>query len=56
MRWLNIFTVAGREIYYHSNPKNYKQLINGWHSLGAMWEDKYSQLDIVLKHLKNKKS
>ena len=46
----------GREIYYHFNPKKLKEVDKWLAQFRAMWEDKFTQLDDVLKHLKNKKS
>jgi DNA-binding transcriptional ArsR family regulator len=47
---------AGREIYYHFNAKKLKEVDKWLEQFRGMWEDKFSQLDDVLKHLKNKKS
>src|SRR4030095_4336502 len=47
---------SGREIYYHFNPKKLKEVDKWLAQFRAMWEDKFTQLDDVLKHLKNKKS
>lgn len=46
----------GREIYYHFNAKKLKEADKWLAQFRSMWEDKYSQLDDVLKQLKNKKS
>jgi len=46
----------GREIYYHYNPKKLKEVDKWLAPFRAMWEDRFNQLDDVLKHLKNKKS
>jgi DNA-binding transcriptional ArsR family regulator len=45
----------GREIYYHYNPKKLKEVDKWLAPFRAMWEDRFNQLDDVLKHLKNKK-
>jgi len=45
----------GREIYYHFNSKKLKEVDKWLAPFRASWEDKFSQLDDVLKHLKNKK-
>jgi DNA-binding transcriptional ArsR family regulator len=47
---------SGREIYYHFNPKKLKEVDKWLEQFRAMWENKFNQLDDVLKHLKNKKS
>ena len=46
---------SGREIYYHFNPKKLKEVDKWLAQFRIMWEDKFNQLDNVLKHLKNKK-
>jgi DNA-binding transcriptional ArsR family regulator len=45
---------AGREIYYHFNPQKLKQVDKWLQPFRAMWEDRFDQLDQVLKNLKNK--
>jgi DNA-binding transcriptional ArsR family regulator len=47
---------SGREIYYHFNAKKLKEVAKWLAQFRGMWEDKFSQLDVVLKNLKNKKS
>lgn len=47
--------VAGREIYYHFNPKKMKEVDRWLQPFRAMWEDRFNQLDAVLKNPKNKK-
>jgi DNA-binding transcriptional ArsR family regulator len=47
---------SGREIYYHFNAKKLKEVDKWLAQFRLMWEDKFNQLDDVLKHLKNKKS
>lgn len=46
---------SGREIYYYCNPKKLKEVDKWLAPFRAMWEDRFNQLDEVLKH-KNKKS
>ena len=46
---------SGREIYYHFNPKKLKEVDKWLEQFRAMWENKFNQLDDVLKPLKNKK-
>jgi DNA-binding transcriptional ArsR family regulator len=45
---------AGREIYYHFNPKKMKEIDQWLEKFRALWEDRFSQLDDVLLTLKNK--
>jgi DNA-binding transcriptional ArsR family regulator len=47
---------SGREIYYHFNAKKLKEVDKWLAQFRVIWEDKFNQLDDVLKHLKNKKS
>lgn len=49
-------TQSGREIYYHFNPKKMKEIDKWLEPFRAKWEDRFTQLDDVLKNLKNKKS
>jgi DNA-binding transcriptional ArsR family regulator len=42
----------GREIYYQLNPEKMKEIDNWLEPFRAMWEDKFSKLDKVLKNLK----
>ena len=46
---------SGREIYYHFNPKKLKEVEKWLQPFRQMLEDKFSQLDTVLKNQKNKK-
>ncbi len=46
---------SGREIYYHINPKKMKEVDQWLEPFRAKWEDRFSQLDHVLKHIKTKK-
>lgn len=46
---------SGREIYYHFNPKKLKEVDKWLTPFRAMWEDRFDQLDKILKN-KNKKS
>ena len=46
---------SGREIYYHFNPKKMKEVDKWLQQFRAMWEDRFSQLDAVLKNQKNKR-
>jgi DNA-binding transcriptional ArsR family regulator len=47
--------LSGREIYYHFNGKKLKEVDKWLNQFRAQFEDRFSQLDDVLKHLKNKK-
>ena len=47
---------SGREIYYHFNPQKMKEVDKWLKPFRALWESKFSQLDVVLKNLKNKNS
>ena len=47
---------SGREIYYHFNSKKLKEVDKWLQPFRKMWEDRFSQLDDVLKNLKAKKS
>ena len=46
----------GREIYYHFNPQKMKEVDTWMQQFRALWENRYSQLDNVLKNLKSKES
>lgn len=46
---------SGREIYYHFNSRKLKEVDKWLAPFRTMWEDKYNQLDDVLKQLKSKK-
>jgi DNA-binding transcriptional ArsR family regulator len=47
---------SGREIYYYLNPKKLKELDKWLQPFRALWEDRFNQLDFVLKNIKNNKS
>ena len=47
---------TGREIYYFINVKKLKEVDKWLQPFREMWEDRFSQLDSVLKNLKTKKS
>jgi DNA-binding transcriptional ArsR family regulator len=47
---------SGREIYYHFNPKKMKEIDKWLEPFRKKWDDRFDQLDHVLKNLKNKKS
>ena len=46
---------AGREIYYHFNPKKLKEVDKWLQQFRQVWDDRFNQLDLVLKNIKNKK-
>ncbi len=43
---------AGREIYYHFQPKKMKEISDWLEPFRQMWETRFDQLDEVLKKLK----
>lgn len=47
---------TGREIYYYLNAKKMKEVDKWLEPFRALWENRFSQLDEVLQHLKNKRS
>jgi DNA-binding transcriptional ArsR family regulator len=42
---------VGREIYYHFNPEKMKEVDQWIARFRALWEDRFTQLDDVLKDL-----
>ena len=46
---------SGREIYYHFNPQKMKEVDKWLEPFRAKWEDRFNQLDSVLKNIKTKK-
>ncbi len=46
---------TGREIYYHFNPKKMSEVVDWLESFQQLWEDRFNQLDQVLKKSKPKK-
>ena len=47
---------AGREIYYQLNYKKLKEVDKWLQQFRAQWDTRFSQLDTLLKNIKNKKS
>jgi DNA-binding transcriptional ArsR family regulator len=47
---------TGREIHYHFNPKKMKEIDVWMEQFRLMWEDRFNQLDMLLKPQKHKKS
>ena len=46
---------TGREIHYHFNAKGLKEVDRWLQPFRALWEDRFKQLDAVLKNNKTKK-
>jgi DNA-binding transcriptional ArsR family regulator len=44
----------GREIYYHFNPKKMKEVDKWLQQFRRLWEERFNNLDNVLKQLKTK--
>jgi DNA-binding transcriptional ArsR family regulator len=44
----------GREIYYHFNPKKMKEVDKWLQQFRRLWEERFNNLDNVLKQLKSK--
>ena len=47
---------TGREIYYYFNAKKLKEVDKWLQQFRAQWDTRFSQLDSLLKNIKNKKS
>ena len=47
---------SGREIYYYLDPAQLKEVDAWLDSFRDLWESRFTQLDAVLKNIKNKKS
>jgi DNA-binding transcriptional ArsR family regulator len=45
---------TGREIHYHFNPQKMKEVDLWMEQFRSQWEDRFSQLDKILKNKKNK--
>ena len=45
----------GREIYYHINPKEMKQVAEFIEPFRKMWEDRFNKLEVIMKQYKSKK-
>ena len=43
---------SGREIYYHFNPQKMKEMDKWLQEFRKLWDDRFDQLDDVLKNLK----
>jgi len=46
---------TGREIYYHFNAQKMKEVDKWLEPFRALWEERFTNLDIVLRNLKTKK-
>jgi DNA-binding transcriptional ArsR family regulator len=46
---------TGREIHYHFNPQKMKEVDLWMEQFRSQWEDRFSQLDKILKNQKNKR-
>lgn len=46
---------TGREIYYYLNPKKMKEIADWLEPFRQLWENRFNQLDNVLKKIKSKK-
>ena len=46
---------TGREIYYHFNAQKMKEVDKWLEPFRALWEERFNNLDIVLRNLKTKK-
>lgn len=44
---------SGREIYYQLNPQKMKELADWLDPFRRLWEERFAQLDDVLKNLEN---
>ena len=46
---------TGREIYYHINAKNMKQVADFIEPFRMMWDDRFNKLEAVMKDYQSKK-
>ena len=46
---------SGREIYYHINAKNMKQVADFIEPFRQMWDDRFNKLESIMKEFKSKK-
>ena len=46
---------AGREIYYHLNPKKMKEIADFIEPFREMWEERFNKLETIMKKYKTKK-
>ena len=45
----------GREIYYHLNPQNMKEIADFIEPFRKMWDDRFNKLESIMKKYKSKK-
>ncbi len=45
---------TGREVYYHLNAKNMKQVADFIEPFRQMWDDRFNKLETIMKGYKNK--
>lgn len=45
----------GREIYYHLNPQNIKEVADFIEPFRKMWDDRFNELEAVMKNYKSDK-
>src|SRR5690606_19171049 len=45
---------VGREIYYHLNPSNMKEIADFIEPFRKMWDDRFNKLESVMKKYKKK--
>jgi len=46
---------SGREIYYHINAKNMKQVADFIEPFRKMWDERFNKLETIMKAYKSKK-
>ncbi len=45
----------GREIYYHLNPQNMKEIADFIEPFRKLWDDRFNKLESIMKNYKTKK-
>lgn len=45
----------GREIYYHLNPRNMKELADFIEPFRKIWDERFNKLETIMKKYKSKK-
>lgn len=46
---------SGREVHYHFNPKNMKEIADFLEPFRIMWDERFNRLEELMKKHKNKK-
>ncbi len=46
---------AGREVYYHLNPKKMKEIADFIEPFRRMWDDRFNKLEAIMKNYKGEK-